>query len=453
MNKVRCINLDWLEVFAVENTSGSFVPDADFFAKRGYKVESRNYGTPQYREMFTIYEGKSPFIEIRRNPYSLKREGGIFEKGACHIRLSNEACYWPNPVESVRKFLLLFGYDYRGISRVDLAYDFNVFDNGLLPKNFIARFMKAEISKLNQSNVAAHGKDRWAERSWNSLKWGSPTSAVTTKLYNKSLELREEKEKFYIRDAWERCGLEQNKSDVWRVEFSISSAIKILRKKSQNCEESEIKENLKSDIDLKNLNNYDSPAKIWFYWCVLANRYFDFRERELTENGTLRPKHRCTRLGLVKFNKIAEFYKADKKVMNSVPSRTDRMLAKRLVEMTRDENLHEHERNAARILIAHFNYVARMKLVPYREPQKEIEMQRPFNPFAHKPLSIDVIERLARDRIYFTDAGIQIRDESINIGFVPEQIVMARTAEIFETLYNDAEFNEINELNVSTAVQ
>ena len=69
----RCVNIDWLEVFALENTLNP--PDPAFYKKMGYMVRVRDYGTPQYKQMFTIYgsDGRE-FLEIRRDPYSIKAQ-------------------------------------------------------------------------------------------------------------------------------------------------------------------------------------------------------------------------------------------------------------------------------------------------------------------------------------------------------------------------------------------
>lgn len=67
---LKCINLDWLEVYCIEPTA----MDANYFQNLGWQVNSRVYGTPLMREMFTLLgENGKPFLEIRRNPYSLKK--------------------------------------------------------------------------------------------------------------------------------------------------------------------------------------------------------------------------------------------------------------------------------------------------------------------------------------------------------------------------------------------
>lgn len=83
---IKCINLDWLEVFCIEDG----YLDPNYFQNLGWNVCVREYGTPLYKQMFTLLnEHGKPFLEIRRDPYSLKENGGIFEKGSCHIRLAN----------------------------------------------------------------------------------------------------------------------------------------------------------------------------------------------------------------------------------------------------------------------------------------------------------------------------------------------------------------------------
>ena len=62
----RCVNLDWLEVDALEPANGQ---DAEYFRSHGLVVDEREYGTRVFGQMFTIYGSDHlPFIEIRRQP-------------------------------------------------------------------------------------------------------------------------------------------------------------------------------------------------------------------------------------------------------------------------------------------------------------------------------------------------------------------------------------------------
>ena len=221
-NKVKCINLDWLSVYCLEPKG--VVMNAAYFKALGWTVEEREYGTPQYREKFTLMNGRHPFLEIERNPYSLKQNGGIFEPESCHIRLANRTLYQPQPVQQLTNFIVKYGYEYKGISRVDVCCDLTIFDNGMKPQDLANKYMKDKIWKVHQSHMApntddgddtwrikvhlgAHGKETKTGRTWNSLKWGSPKSALSTKLYNKTYELETNTGKFYIKDTWVKAGL------------------------------------------------------------------------------------------------------------------------------------------------------------------------------------------------------------------------------------------------------
>ena len=51
--------------------------------------------------------------------------------------------------------------------------------------------MAGELAKVNQCKLSAHGKDSFDDRIWNSLSWGAEKSMISTKLYNKTLEMKE----------------------------------------------------------------------------------------------------------------------------------------------------------------------------------------------------------------------------------------------------------------------
>ena len=343
----RCVNIDWLQVYCQEPNDKKL--DADYFKACGYEVKERAYGTPQYAEMFTIYEKDFPFIEVRRKPYSLKWAGGIFEDGDCHLRLSNRACYAASPIDDLRRFLLAHNYRYKSLSRIDICLDFNVFDLGDKPEKVLTDYMKGKISKINQCNVAAHGKDRWDGRVWNSLKWGSPSSMVSTKLYNKSLELKETHDKFYIRDQWEAAGLRQD-IPVWRVEFSISSDLKQLVRLDTG------------ELINNKLTDYDTKEKCLFRFHSLAAHYFHFKYVEYMENGKLRRKDRCKDKVLFRISKDEQTYKPITLTLQKEPSRTDIMIMRRLYKLQNDFSLTKEEQKSVLTLITFFNHNMRFPL-------------------------------------------------------------------------------------------
>lgn len=357
----RCINIDWLEIYCLESYD-HFPCDAEYFRQQGYQVKKRDYGTPQYREMFTIYENDEPFIEIRRNPYSLKREGGIFENNACHIRLSNRACYDMSPIDTLRAFLVAHNYTYKSISRIDICCDFNTFDDGGNVQEFVTQYMRGDVSKVNQPRLSAHGNDTWADgRVINSLKWGSQSSPNTTKLYNKTLELQQGGDKPYIRQRWKDAGLNLSK-DIWRIEFSLTSQFQTLRNKKTG-------EILKKDISA-----YDKGYKLMQQFFYIYARYFDFRHVERTRNGNLKPKYKCMKRMCLQYHPHDIIYTPTRNLRKEPkPDRTAKILVKKLEAMQYDYTINREYREAASTLLLYFEHYLHIQCcIHIQDKEKEI---------------------------------------------------------------------------------
>lgn len=338
--KLRCINLDWLEIFAEEPADSPH--DVAYFRNTGYKIKERAYGTPQYREMFTVMADGVELFEIRRNPYSIKKEGGIFKENACHIRLCNRTCYEVDPVNHLRAFMLAHDYKYVSISRIDIALDFTKFDNGEKPEKFIEKYMRGKVAKVNQCRVSAHGTDEWARRIFNSLKWGSPSSPVTTKLYNKTLELKQGEDKPWIRQAWDAAGLDVSQ-DVWRVEFSLSAQMQTLQSLKNG------------EMFKKSIIHYDSRERLLKQFFILYNKYFDFRKcivnRKSDGKMVYVRKYLCPRIELFKYDNDLPFKPCRNVTMKKRPDRIYKILANRLATIVEDDKNSREVMQAAQILV------------------------------------------------------------------------------------------------------
>lgn len=349
---MKLVNIDWLEAYVLE-------PDleqprnAAYFEARGMKVRSREYGTPQYQEVFTIYSSSNfPIYEVRRAPYSVKTKGGIFDPRACHIRLSNRQCYQARAVHIFREFLLVHGYEFKSFSRIDICADFNTFDNGKNPQQFLDQFMCGMYFKSLQSKMSthgieylykdghrqleigkaaelsAHGADNDKGRHYNSIKWGSPTSAISTKMYNKTLEMKQAKAKKYIQFLWDKAGLlNSDQNPVWRVEFSLKSEIK----QFVRLDDGEL-----LHMGFNTIGNYNN---LYGLFSLLAQRYFHFKRRKITRNGTPQRKTRCP--DFFPFDNYAQQdYVPIRLDEIQDPTRTDRMLVKRLIEYLKSDSFH-----------------------------------------------------------------------------------------------------------------
>lgn len=281
--EARCINLDWLEVHARESSSPC--RDPLYYEGKGYHVRVREYGTRVYRQMFTLLApNDEPLLEIRRDPASQGLQG-IHAADECHIRLCNRTCYFDNAANFLANFLEKHGYRDIRISRVDICLDFVRFDKGDDPGAFVRRYFKHRYAKINQGRICGHGEDTWSGQDWNSISWGSKSSCVTTKMYNKTMELYDPKldryGKPYIREAWFRSGLIDNiqqctfqgeKRVIWRVEFSLRSSVKNWVPINLDGEARKI-QSLKNTLDV-----YSSREKILVMFASLCRHYFRFKK-------------------------------------------------------------------------------------------------------------------------------------------------------------------------------
>ena len=266
-----------------------------FFREQGWMLDCREYGTRIYHEMFTLLDKEGlPLLEVRRNP-----KNPLMPTTACHLRLHNRTCYLEDAASFLQQFIDRYHYVFCRISRVDICMDFVRFDDNTKPRVFMQRYMRGKFSKINQANIHSHGTDSWTGRVWNSVSWGSPSSMVGTKFYNKTLELYDPKHdsysKPYIRYAWLRAGLiddmdrvtlNNEKQEIWRVEFSIKSSV-------QKWFVIELNGDAKNYQSIHNtLDCYDSKAKLIAMFASLSCHYFKFKRYIMGKRKDLCPDRR-----------------------------------------------------------------------------------------------------------------------------------------------------------------
>lgn len=371
----RCINLDWLEICAMEPLAEP--RDANYFRSCGSVVIEREYGSKVWRDIFTIEdEHGHPFIEVRRAPKS-----EIIAQNITHLRLVNRYCYFEDAPDIMQAFLDTHGYEFHHITRVDICLDFEYFDYGDKPRDFMRRYIEGKFSKINQANVHAHGTDEWAGRVWNSVSWGAPSSDVGTKFYNKTLELYDPITKRYgkpyIREAWQAAHLVDDMTDctkvgkdgerytveVWRVEFSIRSSVR-----RWFCIELNGKQRHKQSIR-NTLDMYNSKAKLLILFASLSEHYFHFKhlikrykfyEEGHTDGYALR-KDRCPDKLLFRWKDTQQFYKIEKEHVsgNNKPDSHNLRLLGMLKEF-RDRTFDKALKQSASVIIDYLqDHIAR----------------------------------------------------------------------------------------------
>ena len=399
--KPRCVNIDWLEVYVLESND-RYPCNAEYFRRQGYLVREREYGTRVYKEMFEIVdEMNNPLIEIRRNPASGESNFNGLSEFSSHIRLPNWVLYQGRPIEFLREFLLKNDYIFKRIYRIDICYDFEYFDSGDRPAKFARRYLEGTYRKINQCFLTAHGFDSWSGCDYNSLSWGSPSSMVSTKLYNKTLELKEAKnDKPWIKTAWMIAGLIDNpcsmtkrntkgeiyKPEIWRVEFSMKSeADGWIIWEMQN------RKKVRKQVMPHKLEMFDSPDKLWRRFQNLAYHYFHFKHREYVgakeaiayialvsvnspADRQLKRKDRCRDKMLFKWDEQAEFVTLTSAPAPSKKSNKNDLLRRRLTEY---KLTHPQPaiREACDVILRNIDNVEKLRFVPLGDDKERMAMQ------------------------------------------------------------------------------
>lgn len=400
-SKKRCVNIDWLEVYVLESKD-RYPCNADYYRKQGYLVKERGYGTRVYNEMFEIVdEQNNPLIEIRRNPCSGDSNFMGLVPESSHIRLPNWMLYQGKPVDFLRDFLLKNGYIFKRIYRIDICYDFEFFDSGDQPARFARRYLEGKYRKINQCDLTAHGFDAWNGCDYNSLSWGSPSSMVSTKLYNKTLELKQAKnDKPWIKAAWmindlidNPCSMTKRdtkgnlyKPEIWRVEFSMKSeADGWIIYEMQN------RKKVRKQAIPHRLELFDSPDKLWQRFQNLAYHYFHFKHKEYIggQRGvsefalgsvhsdferTPQRKDRCRDKELFKWDKDLQFAQLSAAPPPSKKNSRDEILRRRLNEY-RVYHPQQDIRNACDVILKNLDNLERLRYCPLGDEIERMAMQ------------------------------------------------------------------------------
>lgn len=417
---MRCINLDWLEV-SCEESNNRYPCNADYFIDRGYYVSVRDYGTRVWGEMFTIEDSDGhPWIEVRRAPPSGASSFTGLNERSCRLRLVNSQCYVTDCIDRLRAFLLQHDYIFKKIYRIDIAYDFERFDSGDLPARFARLYIEKKFRKVNQAKLHAFAADQWTDFVWESLSWGSPTSMVSTKMYNKSKELETvSKEKGYIKLAWFHAGLIDDpvnglkvnsdgakyKPEIWRVEFSMKSKAERWLVIEDQSGKRVKKRAVKHTLDL-----FDAPDKLWQRFQDLAFHYFQFKVNKKRKvvlppaDGELADtepsyewqsvrKDLCPDKRLFRFDRDREFLHID----NCTPARKqdpDEAVLKRKLIMYRASHTDEAIRAACAALIDAIEHEELRRLTP-KQIFSEVEALRRTLALRLKYDDVKIVETIA----------------------------------------------------------
>lgn len=220
-------SIDWLQVFCLRPLGNSMKwnekisPRSDKYGNhRTYKLAGAREYIQGYEQQRSIIYNNYTIATVAWTPSDKRKRAE-----GCAVKMANPTLYCADWYFLLMDVLAVLEWKSHNLTRCDLAVDLNYFVGGLLPSTFIRKY----VCKNNCSFIR-HGSNKWAlygrkemrATVFDSIRWGSRSSGVSIYLYNKSKELREVKDKPWIRAAWKKAELSST-LDVWRVEISITS--------------------------------------------------------------------------------------------------------------------------------------------------------------------------------------------------------------------------------------
>lgn len=265
MSARYCIAVDWLEVCCYGRDL-----EPSFFSWEGkhFSVEQEDRETPLFKSFFEIKRNGLVWAQIRQNPKS-----GVMKKGLTIIKLSNRVLYHEKYVPFLMHMIQVLGLYYKGLTRLDIAYDCNEFYCGRKPSRFVHQFVTKRVDEKGGMYVPKMKeydfhlkKDIHTNGMINYLAIGAKGSKKRGYIYDKTLELEEVKDKPWIREMWEKNGLiSDKKTHVWRAEISI---------KAQGSDLLNLETGQLFALHPNYLATYENIKKIFHFY---AAKVFDFR--------------------------------------------------------------------------------------------------------------------------------------------------------------------------------
>lgn len=352
----RCVNIDWLQVYGRCGIDSNII---DKLQKLGCRIKEHDQTTRHFAKWITVTRPREshPYVEITYQPFSTKeKSGGVFFADACVVKLCNRFCYEPECVEHFRQFLFSWDFKLISISRIDICSDMEYFDNRMSPKTLIEGFFSCKYWKMRPTKSRSVQKQR-TTMDYSYLAFGEGAAPVKTKIYNKSLEMREVKSKPYIQDAWRECQLGE-KRDVWRLELSITPD----RKNMVDKDTGQI-------VEVK-LSEIDSPQKLMNVFFRYAVHYFKFK---INDGKT--KKSAADVLDLFHVQAADENYKPMRLSPAECSGRTDKLVLAKMLEMSYHPTIDPVARKEIQNAMMHIAKVKRISIGEIKRVQLLMKKQ------------------------------------------------------------------------------
>ncbi len=270
-----CINIDWFSFSARKKSKDFHSFNASF-----WKLE-RHRKDYNFENVYRLSSVDEPgyYCEIFSDPYV-----SFIEKDLVIVKFHNKLLYNTPISELVTSVCTMLNLEYNAISRLDIALDMQqLSDPRLTPQMLLRKLCRMELRKVGTSVLY----DWQVTRQYQyvtGIRYGKRSSDICGKIYNKTLEMKQQKTKPWITDTWDKAGFDRKK-ETYRFEITINA--------NKNYVLPETGETFdKRDLNLLNNDRLKSLFKAHF------NKFFRF-----AENRHNRRFDRCEQIDIIDFNK------------------------------------------------------------------------------------------------------------------------------------------------------
>ncbi len=250
------LSCDWLQIriLHADINSQTFTP------AQGYDFKLTDKKTQNFSELWEVRHHGQLMAWITAKP-----KEKFLDSNLMIIKFENSYLYADFLDRKIANFLSFNKLTFVSFTRLDLAFDFCSFDNGMKPREFVRHYLAGAIRKSDKTKIGLHGSNKDAfEPEY--IKWGTNNSDLSYYMYDKVIEMHDVKHKAHIAQRWLSAGFDM--SSVWRLEFRIKGGLKVL----VDTLTGEAKTLQEYGLELLNAQNTKQ------LYATLYTRYFDFRQ-------------------------------------------------------------------------------------------------------------------------------------------------------------------------------